>query len=213
MTQREPPDKQTNIVVVILAAGASSRMGQHKLLLPLAGKPVIAWPVLAACASRASEVILIVGRDAQAVRAALPPGRHRTLINTDYERGQGTSLALAAAFTSSEVAGLIVLLADQPFMDTNSIDRVFLAAEREPDRIIMGSVLSHAGHPVYLPRRLFADLRALSGDRGARDIISRERASALLEPLANDFAHFDVDTSSDYQRALELAYRLESPLA
>ncbi len=213
MAHPDPSDHLLKIMVAILAAGASSRMGEHKLLLPLACKPVIAWPVLAACASRASEVTLILGRDAQAAKAALPPGRYHILVNTDYGRGQGTSLALAVASASSEVTGLIVILADQPFMDTNSIDRILFAAQRMPDHVIMGSVNDRAGHPVYLPRRLFDDLRMLSGDSGARDIIARERKVVLKEPLTNDLAHFDVDTSDDYRRALDMAYLLELPSA
>ncbi len=180
MTTNKTAAHRIDITVVVLAAGTSSRMGQHKLLLPLAGKPVITWSVLAASASQAREVLVILGRDAVAVQEALPPGRYRALINKRFERGQGTSLALAASSTSPEARGLLVLLADQPFMDTDSIDHVLLAAEREPDRIIMGSVNGQAGHPVYLPRRLFADLRALSGDVGAREIIARERDAVYL---------------------------------
>lgn len=201
----------SNITVAVLAAGASSRMGHHKLLLPIGGKPLIAWSVLAACASRAGDVLVIIGREASAVQKALPPGRRRTLINADFERGQGSSLALAAASVSPNSAGLIVLLADQPFMDTESVDRILSAAQRETDRIILGGVAGQAGHPVYLPRRVLAEARALTADKGARDIIAAERDRTRIEPLANDLAHFDVDTREDYQRAIELAYRLASP--
>ena len=209
MTKSEIAPHQIEITVVVLGAGTSSRMGQHKLLLPLAGKPVIAWSVLAASASQAREVLVILGRDAVAVQEALPPGRYRAVINKRFEHGQGVSLALAVSSTTPEAIGLLVLLADQPFMDTGSIDHVLLAAERESNRIIMGSVNGQAGHPVYLPRRLFAELRAHAGDIGAREIIARERSAVRLEPLANDLAHVDVDTSEDYQRALELAYKLD----
>ena len=197
-----------NIPVVVLAAGASSRMGRHKLLLPIGEKPLVAWSTLAACASHASEVVLILGRDAPDVEAALPPGRYRILFNADFEHGQGSSLALAAASVEPASVGIIVLLADQPFMDRDSVDRVLLAAQREPERIIMGGVNGHAGHPVYLPRRVFAQVRALSADKGAREIIAAERGDVRIEPLVNDLAHFDVDTSKDYQRALEMDYRL-----
>jgi len=186
-------------------------MGHHKLLLPIGGKPLIAWSVQAACASLASEVLIILGRAARAVQAALPPDRYRTLVNSEFERGQGSSLSLAAASVTPASKGLAVLLADQPFMDRESVDRILLAAHREPDRIIMGSVNDHAGHPIYLPRRLFQDIRALSEDKGARDIIAARRGEVLIEPLANDLAHFDVDTTEDYQRALEMAYRLGAP--
>lgn len=211
MTPYDSLDRVHSIAVVILAAGASSRMGHHKLLLPIGGKPLIAWSVQAACASLASEVLIILGRDASAVQAALPPHRYRTLVNTEFERGQGSSLSLAASSVAPASNGLVVLLADQPFMDRDSVDRILLAAQRESDRIIMGSVNDHAGHPIYLPQRLFPDIRALSKDRGARDIIAAQQGEILVEPLANELAHFDVDTTEDYQQALTMAYRLGSP--
>lgn len=210
MTGDSSPNGARNITVAVLAAGSSSRMGHHKLLLPIGGKPLVAWAVMAACASHANDVLVVVGRDAAAVQAALPPGRYRMLVNADFERGQGSSLALAVSSAPPHSAGLLVLLADQPFMDSESVDRVLVAAQREPDRIILGGVAGQAGHPVYLPRRVFAEARANTADRGARDIIAAEHAHTRIEPLANDLAHFDVDTVEDYQRALGLAYRLRS---
>lgn len=207
-THEDSASSTHSVSVAVLAAGASSRMGRHKLLLPLAGKPVVTWPVLAACASQAREVLVVLGRDAIAVQTALPPGRYHTLINPEYARGQGTSLALATSSLAPGATGLIVLLADQPFMDTASIDQILIAAGQWPDRIIVGSINGHAGHPVYLPQRLFAELLALTGDIGAREIIARERGAVRKEPLANDLAHLDVDTDKDYQRAREMAFRL-----
>jgi molybdenum cofactor cytidylyltransferase len=211
MTTNKTTPYRNNITIALLAAGASSRMGRHKLLLPLAGKPIIAWPILAACESRAGEILVILGRDASAVQEELPPGRYRTLINTAFEQGQGTSVALAASSVSREVAGLMVLLADQPFMDTISINLILLAAEKYPDHIIMGEINGHSGHPVYLPQRLFANLRTLSGDIGAREIIAKERSATLYEPLTNELAHLDVDTIEDYLQAQKMAHRLKSP--
>jgi molybdenum cofactor cytidylyltransferase len=211
MTGDSSPNDARNITAAVLAAGASSRMGRHKLLLPLGGKPLIAWSVLAACASRASDVLVIVGRDASDVQSALPPGRYRVLVNADFERGQGSSLALAVSSAPPDAAGLLVLLADQPFMDSESVDRVLAVAQREPGRIILGGVAGRVGHPVYLPRRVFAEASALTADKGARDIIAAERVHTRIEPLANDLAHFDVDTVENYQQALGLAYRLRSP--
>lgn len=198
------------ICAVVLAAGSSSRMGTHKLLMPLGGRPLVAWSVLAANSSQADEVLIILGRDADVARKALPAGSYRVLINPRYEAGQGTSLALAVAELPKLTIGIVALLADQPFMTAAAINRVLNAARREPERIIQSVADGGAGHPVYLPRRVFPGLQALNGDTGAREIIAREHADVLLEPIENNLAQFDVDTPEDYARALTLAHLLPS---
>jgi molybdenum cofactor cytidylyltransferase len=185
-------------------------MGAHKLLMPLGGRPLIAWSVLAASASQADDALIILGRDADAARRALPSGSYRVLINPTYAAGQGTSLALAVARLPEVTVGFVALLADQPFMTAASINRVVDVARREPERMVQGIAGGGAGHPVYLPRRVFPDLLLLNGDRGAREIIARERSDVRREPLENDLAHFDIDTPGDYTRALTLTDALPS---
>jgi molybdenum cofactor cytidylyltransferase len=183
-------------------------MGQHKLLLELAGRPVAAWSVRAASASQARDVLVVLGRSAEAVEAVLPHERARTIHNLAFAQGQGTSLARAVTEVADSAPGLIILLADQPFMDHASIDQVIDAANAAPDKIVVGSVGGAFGHPVYLPRRVFAELEALDGDRGARDILARERDQLIQVALSNVHAHLDVDTPEDYARAAQLAYLL-----
>lgn len=203
MSQRTPPP--LSIPVAVLAAGSSSRMGAHKLLLDLSGRPLVAWSVMSAEASRAGEILVILGRDAGAVAAALPAGRHTNIVNDNAVRGQSTSLARAVTSISPDAPGFIVVLADQPFMDARSIDAALDAARLSPEIVVMGVTASGAGHPVYLPRRLFPRIVALTGDMGARDIIAAERDSIIRVPLDNPYAQFDVDSPEDYARAVELA--------
>lgn len=198
-----------NVTVAVLAAGLSSRMGKRKLLLPLAGLPLAAWSVRAACGSRARNVVVIAGADAAALQAAFLPGRQRLIVNPDFDEGQGASLRVAVASVAPQDTGLVILLADQPFMDPESVDRIIEAARQEPTRIIMGAAQGQSGHPVYLPRRVLAEAQMVTADEGARAIIGRERDHLLITPLSNDLAQFDVDTPEDYQRALDNAYRLD----
>ncbi|HEX9036270.1 MAG TPA: nucleotidyltransferase family protein [Ktedonobacterales bacterium] len=207
---KEPSNPTPPVTVVVLAAGASSRMGEHKLLLPLGGRPLVAWSVAAASDSKASDVWVILGRDAASIEAMLPPGRYRTIRNAVYSRGQSASLALAASAAPAGSVGIIVLLADQPFVTAELIDHVLAAVSESPDRVIMCTAHGHQGHPVYLPRRLFAALQTLTGDIGARDLIASEHDSVRLVATEDNWAQFDVDTPEDYQVALSLAYRLTS---
>lgn len=207
------------IAAIILGAGTSSRMGEHKLLLPLGDRPLIAWSVAAACASQARPVIVALGRAAEEVRAALaatlPDAPYSVVVNQRFAHGMGTSLALAIASLPAEVAGAVILLGDQPFMPTSAIEAMLAAARTQPERIAMGAYGMGAygedgrdarrrGHPVYLPRRVFGELAALGADEGARAIVARAGEDLTLVPIADASALFDVDTLEDYQRAREL---------
>lgn len=193
------------IAAIILAAGRSSRMSAHKLLLPLRDKPLLAWSIAAACASSARPIIVALGRAAQEVAASLPVGPYTTVVNQRFEEGMGTTLALAVSQLPAAVAGVVVLLGDQPFMPTSAIEATLAVARAHPEQIAMGAYGEQRGHPVYLPRRLFSQLLALQGDEGARTIIARERNDISLAPLTDALAQFDVDTDEDYQRAQTLA--------
>lgn len=194
-----------DIAAIILAAGRSSRMGAHKLMLPLNGRPLLAWSLAAACASDARPVILALGRDAATVADALPDGRYTTLINPRYAEGIGGTLALAVKALAPEIIGAVVLLGDQPFMPTGVIQATLAAALAQPDRIVMGEHDGRRGHPVYLPRRVFARVATLSADEGARAIIAQEAGEITLVHIEEAHAQFDVDTLHDYQQAQAIA--------
>lgn len=202
---REPPGA-ARIAAILLAAGSSSRMGAHKLLLPLNDRPLLAWGLAAVCASSARPIILALGRAAEEVVAALPEGPYTTVVNADYAQGMGTTLALAVSRLPSDVAGALILLGDQPFMTTAAIEDVLAVARRQPERIAQGAHSQRRGHPVYLPRRTFAQLQSLRADEGARAIVAREGDAVMLVDIADEHAQFDVDTLDDYRQAQTIAH-------
>ncbi len=205
MGESETATRNREIAAIILAAGRSSRMGEHKLLLPVGGRPLLAWSLAAVCASQARPIILALGRAAAEVSSRLPPGPYTTVVNPRFEEGMGTTLALAVTRLPSDVIGAVVTLGDQPFMSAQAIDAVLAAAREHPDTIAMGASGARRGHPVYLPRRLFSELAALSGDEGARAVIARERDRIALIPLPDEHVFLDVDTPEDYERAKAVA--------
>lgn len=202
------PESPLPIAAIILAAGRSARMGAHKLLLPLGGKPLLAWSIAAVTNSQARPVILALGRAADEVAAALPAGPYDVVVNPRFAEGMGTTLALAVGRLPPDAAGTLVALGDQPFMPTTAIEAVLAAARSEPARIVMGVYGQRQGHPVYLPRRVFPQLQALRDDEGARAIIAREADAVLRIQLDGEHALLDVDTLEDYQHAQALAEAL-----
>ncbi len=193
---------------IILAAGASSRMGRPKQLLPLRGRPLLQCVLDEAIASRLDEIVLVLGHRADEIREALalPEGsRVRAVMNADWARGQSTTLRLALRSANPTAAAAAILLGDQPGVEAALIDRVaqaFLDAGLPAARPVYSRADGGRipGHPVFLARRIWSEVDKLGGDEGARALLAA-RADWLLEVPVEGEPPADIDTWEDYQRA------------
>lgn len=194
---------------IVLAAGSSSRMGAHKLLLPLGGRPLVAYAVAAACASQAEPVVVVLGRRAEEVRAALPAGRYVTVVNPYFAAGMASSLrtglrALRTAVGDSEVAGMLIALADQPLAGADLFDSLLRTAAEVPDAIVAPSYDGRRGNPVVFPAAVFDELERVEGDEGGRGVIARHTDRLTLVEWPDLRAALDVDRPGDYERVVSL---------
>lgn len=196
-------DSSGPIAAVVLAAGRSSRMGRHKLLLPLGDQPVIAHVVAAACASGAEPVLIVLGHEAEEVRAALPPSRAHMVENPAYTEGMASSLRAGIAAVPAECAGALMVLGDQPLITAALLDRLIEAAHHDPDAIVAATYAGQRGSPVYFPRVDFAALEAVEGDEGGRTVLAQHPDRVRLVACADVGAPLDVDTPADYERIRE----------
>lgn len=196
--------ERVKIAAIVLAAGRSSRMGSHKLLLPLGDRPLVSYAVRAATGSAASPVIVVLGHDADRVREALletlPGGAYRVIVNQRYREGMATSLRAGIAELDDTVAGALVLLADQPLLTARVLDQVLGEARSDPERIVAATYGGARGHPVYFPRSLFAEVQAIRGDEGARSVLARHTDSVARVAVEPTYIGLDVDEPSAYAR-------------
>jgi CTP:molybdopterin cytidylyltransferase MocA len=178
---------------LVLAAGMSSRMGRNKLTAPLAGKPMLRHAVEAALASRLHSVTVVTGHDAAAVEVALEGLPVRFLHNPHYAAGLSTSLRAGVAAADGD--GLMVLLGDMPGITAGLIDRAIAAFDPAAGRAIcVATSRGEHGHPVLWGRQFFGELAKLTGDRGARGLISAH-ADQVCEIEAGDAGPLtDIDT-------------------
>lgn len=206
MLDADGAGSEPTIGAMILAAGRSSRMGTHKLLLPLGDQPIIAHVALAALHSTATPLVVVLGRDAEQVRAALPPGRIVTTVNAAYADGLAGSVRVGLdcllAHEGAALAGVLILLGDQPLVTATLLGHILASACETPDAIIAASYGGARGNPVYFPRSLFDELAALSGDEGARPLLKRHPKRLRLVELGATEAALDVDDAADYERVL-----------
>jgi molybdenum cofactor cytidylyltransferase len=189
--------RMPKIAAIVLAAGRSTRMrGRNKLLLTVRGKPMVAHAVDALLASgAAAPVIVVTGHDSTAVGAALAGRNVRFVNNPDHAEGLSTSLRTGIAAVPADCDGALVCLGDMPLIQPAHLDRLISAFNPVEGRVIC--VPTHEGkrgNPVLWGAQLFAEMRALAGDVGARHLIG-EHADLVREvPVADDSVLTDFDT-------------------
>src|SRR5262249_85172 len=190
------------IAAIVLAAGQSSRMGAQKLLLPLGWRPLLAYAVAAASASAADPVLVVLGPEAERVAEALPAGRHLTTTNPDYASGMATSLRVGLAALPEAAAGALILLGDQPLITESIVTALLDEARRAPEAIVVATYAGTRGHPVYFPRHLLPELRAISGDEGGRPLLVAHPDLVRTLDFGNLPANRDVDRPEEYEELL-----------
>ncbi len=190
------------VAVIVLAAGRSSRMGQHKLMLPLGGRPLVSYVVDAACGSSADAVIVVVGHNAGDVAVALAGMRCHIAANESFADGMATSLRTGIAAVSPNVAGALILLADQPLVTSAMVNLMLAAANADSHAIHVAAYNGKRGNPVYLPRALFGELLTVSGDEGGRSVVARHPDLVHLVPMPFEEAALDVDTPDEFERLI-----------
>lgn len=187
------------VAAIVLAAGRSSRMGAHKLLIEFGGVPLIRYSVQAATASQADPVIVVLGHNEEAVRSVLPACRQIYVTNKEFSSGMATSLQAGILAVPESASAAIILLGDQPLVSADLIDAILGASAIHPDRIVATGYGSRMGTPVLFPRALFAELLATTGDVGGRDVIQRHVDELVVIPAPSAVMAVDVDTREDVE--------------
>jgi molybdenum cofactor cytidylyltransferase len=194
------------ITAIVLAAGASRRFGRHKLLASFRGAPLVRHAVGAAVAMPVDEVVVVVGRDAAAVRAAVGEAAVRWHEHPEYEAGIGGSLAAAVGALRRDVEAALVLLGDQPTVRPAAGAALIAEWRRTGAAVVVPAYRDDGGlgrgHPVLFDASVFPELRALRGDVGARSVIAAR--PERVARLGLDWpAPADVDTAEDLARLAE----------
>jgi molybdenum cofactor cytidylyltransferase len=185
---------------VVLAAGSSTRMGRNKLLLQLDGESLLRRLVRRAVAARLDPVIVVVGFEAGRAVGELAGLPCRAVINPDYRRGLNGSLKAGVRAAPTTAAAALVMLADMPHVTTEMMETLVLRYRATGAGLVISDYEGVNAPPMLFDRTLFAELEAMEGDDGGKDVISRHRGEALVVswPAA---ALDDLDLPEDYDRA------------
>jgi molybdenum cofactor cytidylyltransferase len=198
----QEPGIQPEIAAVILAAGGSTRMGQPKLLLPFGGQPLVRRAVEAACAAGLAQTIVVLGAHAPAVQAALAGLPVEVVVNEAWQEGLSTSLRAGLAALRPEIAAALLILADQPALSAALIGSLLSCYRAGRAPLVAPFYRGKRGNPVLFDRALFAELAAVQGDQGGREVVARHAAQIARVEVEDPALLADVDTWADYRRAL-----------
>jgi molybdenum cofactor cytidylyltransferase len=194
---------------IILAAGTSTRMGAVKQLLRLDDRPLLQHVLDHVCASGVSEIVLVLGASAGAIRREIDPHNSRVVINDSYIEGMGSSLKTGLAAVELEAEAAIIVLADQPFVQPATLDRLITEHHRSKAQIVIPTYRGFRGNPVLLDRSVFLEVMALNGDIGCRAIFGSHVEGIVKLPVDDVGILLDIDRQSDLKALRHSSSRME----
>ncbi len=181
------------IAAVVLAAGASRRLGQPKQLVELAGEALLRRAVRMALEAGCRPVVAVVPPEHARLDAVLEGLEVQRCVNPDAAEGMGASIRVGVGALPDPVEAVLLLTVDQVAVDPGLLGRL-LTAYRSGTGTLACAYEGQVGIPAIFPRSAFPDLRRCRGDRGARDLLKGARALAF--PRGGE----DLDTPEDLAR-------------
>ena len=190
--------------MVIPAAGASTRLGQPKQLLRWKGRTLISRTIQLGAEVGCDPVVVVLGASAELISTEVNELDCHQVINTQWQQGIGGTIALGtkkAISIAPDINGILILLTDQPAIDSLFLKKLLALFKDHPDNIIATGYETKAGVPAIFPRSCFQALQKLSGDEGARNIIASSRQ--MVQVLTPSSPLLDIDTPEDYRHWLD----------
>ena len=194
--------KADPVAGLVLAAGASSRMGIPKQLLP-AGDTLLLERVLAqALRSKLDLVVLVLGFKAREIRGKIRSGSLQSNLkiveNTDFKLGISSSIIAGLSHVEKNFAHVMILLGDMPYITSGVINRLVSGYLESGLPLGALKVRGKRSHPVIIGRPFFTALHRLTGDQGARDLFVSHKDHVCLVDPGEDYDDMDIDTYEDY---------------
>ncbi|NMG10448.1 nucleotidyltransferase family protein [Brasilonema sp. UFV-L1] len=200
-----PPAKNaaSAIGAIILAAGASTRMGQPKQLLQFQGRSFLRYSVEVVVASVCNPIIVVLGAYAEKMYQEVSQLPVLVVENPQWRDGMGSSIkvgmtALNAA--AQKIEGVVLTLCDQPFISCDVINQLVAAYHSTGQGIIASEYAETLGVPALFSHKFFSDLTSLAAASGAKQVIKKYSHKVFSFPFAA--GAIDIDTPQDYERLL-----------
>jgi molybdenum cofactor cytidylyltransferase len=192
------PVAHSGCAAIILAAGASARMGRPKALLPFAGESFLDR-LIGVYASHCDPVLVVLGHGAESISAGLERSAQAAFVlNPRPERGQLSSLQCALRLVPAQSGLILFTPVDAPAVQPGTIAALIAAWRGDPGApLVAPRHTGRHGHPLGLSRALLAEFLALAPPATAREVVRRHRDATLYVDVADPGVLWDVDTPED----------------
>ncbi|WP_436515184.1 nucleotidyltransferase family protein [Ekhidna sp. To15] len=192
--------ESSKIGIIILAAGASKRLGQPKQLVSFQGKKLLQHTIDCTVNLDFSSKVLVLGAKADQVLQQVELHDFNTCLNKQWEEGMGSSLRIAVEKSielNPDLEAIIVQVSDQPFVSKELLGEL-LELYISESSIVACEYEEVKGVPTLFGSKYFDELLQLDGDQGAKKIIQKHQS--VLKIVRFDQGNFDIDTPEDLER-------------
>ncbi len=190
-----------SVSIIILAAGKSARMGLPKQLLPMRRTTLLKHTIDEALGSRAHDVRVVIGADAEEVRKKVPERRFRYVMNPKWQEGMSTSIRAGVASLPDDMGAAIISLCDQPFLTSHIFNNLIETFASSQTSIVTCEDNGQIVPPTLFASKHFPELFALKGDTGAKKVVMSHQDIVVRVPFPS--GSIDLDTPEDYRSFLQ----------
>ena len=186
--------------LILLAAGSSSRLGRPKQLIEFQGKKLIKKAIDEAQKSKTDSLVVVLGWNPELIKTGFDSGQTSCVINESWEDGMASSMQSGLRFLleKEQLDQVILMLVDQPYVESNLLDRLILEKERTRKGIVACAYFETSGVPAIFDQKYFEELLKLKGSDGAKKVILRNKADVF--ELDFPQGAVDLDTEEDLKR-------------
>ena len=194
--------EKEKVAGLLLAAGASTRMGQPKQLLRMGEETLLDRILGEVLGSELDLTVLVLGHQAQEIRQHLRTDLHhpnlKIIENKHYLDGISTSIITGLSEVEDVFDHVMIILADMPLINSSLIN--LLLNEYLGSHLQLGAIklIGRRSHPVVIGRQFYDELHQLKGDVGARDLFLKHAHQVCLVEPEQDYDDVDIDTIEEY---------------
>jgi molybdenum cofactor cytidylyltransferase len=200
-SERQVAEVHRRVTAVVLAAGQATRMGQTKQLLPWGETTVLGKTLRNLQASAVHNITVVVGHEAEPVAGVAAAAGVPILYNPDYAAGEMlSSLKVAVRKVPPSCAAVLVVLADQPMVEPETVDLLLAAYWQGQGELIAPFFEGRRGNPVLIGRPYFEELLDLPSGGAPRDLLRKYAAEVVHVPVETDTILRDLDDPDEYDR-------------